>query len=172
MAATSTSDAHDDGADAGDGLDRAQRLRLLRRLVSRADLASHGEVVAALAAHGAEVTQATVSRDLAAIGAVKVRQADGSQAYRVGLADGGSGARDALDGTLRQFVTEIASSGNLVVLRTPPACAQPVASALDLASLPQIIATVGGDDTVLVVATEGTTGADLATALGSRIEGA
>lgn len=151
------------------GLDRAQRLRLLRRLVSRADLASHGEVVAALAAHGSEVTQATVSRDLAAIGAVKVRQADGSQAYRVALADGGSGARDALDGTLRQFVTDVASSGNLAVLRTPPACAHPVASALDLASLPEVIATVAGDDTVLVVAAEGTTGTDLADALRARI---
>lgn len=151
------------------GLDRAQRLRLLRRLVSRADLASHGEVVAALAAHGSEVTQATVSRDLAAIGAVKVRQADGSQAYRVALADGGSGARDALDGTLRQFVTDVASSGNLAVLRTPPACAHPVAAALDLASLPEVIATVAGDDTVLVVAAEGTTGTDLAEALRARI---
>jgi transcriptional regulator of arginine metabolism len=160
------------GDDVEGGLDRAQRLRLLRRLVSRADLASHGEVVEALAAHGAAVTQATVSRDLAAIGAVKVRQADGSQAYRVGLADGGSGARDALDGTLRQFVTDVVASGNLVVLRTPPACAQPVASALDLASLPEVIATVGGDDTVLVVAAEGTTGAVLADALRARIEDA
>lgn len=160
------------GDDAAAEIDRAQRLRLLRRLVSRADLASHAEVVEALAAHGVAVTQATVSRDLAAIGAVKVRQADGSQAYRVGLADGGSGARDALDGTLRQFVTEVAASGNLVVLRTPPACAQPVASALDLASLPEIIATVGGDDTVLVVAAEETPGADLAERLRARIDAA
>jgi len=138
--------------------------------VSRADLASHDEVVEALAAHDHVVTQATVSRDLAAIGAVKVRQADGSHAYRVGLADGG-GARDALTGTLRQFVTDVLTSGNLVVLRTPPACAHPVASAIDLASLPTVIATVAGDDTVLVVATEGTTGSALAELLRGRIDG-
>lgn len=149
--------------------DRAERLRALRRLVSRNDLASHGEVVEALAAHGFEVTQATVSRDLAAIGAVKVRQADGSHAYRTGLAEQG-GARDALDGTLRQFVTDVLASGNLAVLRTPPACAHPVASALDLASLPEVIATVAGDDTVLVVAAEGTSGAELADRLRDRID--
>lgn len=149
--------------------DRAERLRTLRRLVSRSDLSSHGEVVEALAAHGHEVTQATVSRDLAAVGAVKVRQADGSHAYRTGLAEQG-GARDALDGTLRQFVTDVLSSGNLAVLRTPPACAHPVASAIDLASLPEVIATVAGDDTVIVVAAEGTTGSALAGQLHDRID--
>ena len=151
--------------------DRADRLRVLRRLVSRSDLASHGEVVEALAAHGFDVTQATVSRDLSAVGAVKVRQADGSHAYRVGLADG-DGARDALDGTLRQFVTDVLSSGNIAVLRTPPACAHPVASAIDLASLPNVVATVAGDDTVLVVAREGTSGAELARSLQDRIDSA
>ena len=153
------------------GQDRADRLRALRRLVSRSDLSSHGEVVEALAAHGFEVTQATVSRDLASIGAVKVRQADGSHAYRTGLAEE-SGARDALDGTLRQFVTDVLASGNLAVLRTPPACAHPVASAIDLASLPEVIATVAGDDTVIVVAAEGTTGESLAEQLRTRIDGA
>lgn len=150
--------------------DRAERLRALRRLLSRADLGSHAEVVEALAAHGVEVTQATVSRDLAAVGAVKVRQADGSHAYRLGLATGGD-ARDALTGVLRQFVTDVTASGNLAVLRTPPACAHPVASALDLAALPDVVATVAGDDTVLVVAREGTTGADLADRLAGRIDG-
>lgn len=150
--------------------DRADRLRVLRRLVSRSDLASHGEVVEALAAHGFDVTQATVSRDLSTIGAVKVRQADGSHAYRTGLAEEG-GARDALDGTLRQFVTDVLSSGNLAVLRTPPACAHPVASAIDLASLPQVIATVAGDDTVIVVAAEGLTGEQVADHLRGRIDG-
>ena len=149
--------------------DRADRLRVLRRLLSRSDLASHDEVVEALAAHGFEVTQATVSRDLTSIGAVKVRQADGSHAYRTGLTEE-SGARDALDGTLRQFVTEVRSSGNLAVLRTPPACAQPVASAIDLASLPDVIATVAGDDTVLVVAADGDGGAALADHLRERID--
>ena len=99
-----------------------------------------------------------------------MRQADGSHAYRTGLAEEG-GARDALDGTLRQFVTDLLSSGNLAVLRTPPACAHPVASAIDLASLPQVIATVAGDDTVIVVAAEGLTGEQVADHLRGRIDG-
>jgi transcriptional regulator of arginine metabolism len=140
----------------------------MRRLLSRADLASHAEVVEVLAAAGVEVTQATVSRDLATLGAVKVRQADGSHAYRLGVASGDE-ARDALTGTLRQFVTSMQSSGNLAVLRTPPACAHPVASALDMAALPEVIATVAGDDTVLVVAAQGVQGAELVTLLRSRV---
>lgn len=148
--------------------DRSERLRAMRRLLSRADLASHAEVVEVLAAAGVEVTQATVSRDLATLGAVKVRQADGSHAYRLGVASGDE-ARDALTGTLRQFVTSMQSSGNLAVLRTPPACAHPVASALDMAALPEVIATVAGDDTVLVVAAQGVQGAELVTLLRSRV---
>ena len=149
--------------------DRADRLRALRRLLSSADLASHAEVVEALAGRGVEVTQATVSRDLSTIGAVKVRQADGSHAYRLGVATGDD-ARDALTGTLRQFVTDVRASGNLVVLRTPPACAHPVASAIDLAALPDVIATVAGDDTVLVVAADDLPGAELAQRLRDRLD--
>ena len=63
---------------------------------------------------------------------------------------------------LGQFVVRVGSSGNLAVLRTPPAAAGHVASAIDLAELPGVLATVAGDDTVLVVAEEGIAGAELA----------
>ncbi len=63
---------------------------------------------------------------------------------------------------VRQFVVSVRSSGNLAVLRTPPACAHPVASAVDLAELDDVLATVAGDDTVLVVACDGLGGAALA----------
>ena len=141
--------------------DRADRLRVLRRLVSRSDLASHGEVVEALAAHGFDVTQATVSRDLSSIGAVKVRQADGTECLIVAAAFPPE--------QIMAGLAKLQSSGNLAVLRTPPACAQPVASAIDLASLPEVIATVAGDDTVIVVAAEGTTGGALAERLRGRL---
>nr|WP_274388175.1 hypothetical protein [Salsipaludibacter albus] len=67
-----------------------------------------------------------------------------------------------VEATIRQFVVDITASGNLVVLRTPPACAHPVASAIDLGGVDGAIATIAGDDTVLVVAAEGLAGADLA----------
>jgi len=65
-------------------------------------------------------------------------------------------------------VTSVTSSGNLAVLRTPPACAHPVASAIDLAELERVVATIAGDDTVLIVAEEGTTGVTVAEEIRTR----
>ena len=141
---------------------KRERQQLVRRLLAERDLRSQSEVRDALAAAGVEAHQATVSRDLDELGAVKVRGADGSLVYRLGAAPGPSSARARLDETLRRFVVGVAASGNLAVLRTPPACAHPVASAIDLAELSDVLATVAGDDTVLVVAAEGVGGAELA----------
>ena len=140
-----------------------ERQQLLRRLLADHDLGSQSAVRSVLAANGIDAHQATVSRDLDELGAVKVRGTNGQLIYRLTAEPGPSSARARLDEVLRQFVTTVRSSGNLAVLRTPPACAQPVASAIDLAELPDVLATVSGDDTVLVVAEEGVAGADLAT---------
>ena len=142
--------------------DKVRRHQLLRQLVTDRDLHSQVEVADALRAAGVEVHEATVSRDLGEVGAVKVRGADGSLVYRLAADPGPSSARERLDETLRRFVTQVQASGNLAVVRTPPACAHPVASAVDLAELDGVIATVSGDDTVLVVAEEGLSGAQLA----------
>lgn len=147
--------------------DKRRRQQLLRQLIVQRALRSQAEVVAALRDGGIDVHEATVSRDLAEVGAIKVRGSDGTAVYQLGVpAD--TGARDRLDETLQQFVTSITASGNLAVLRTPPACAHPVASALDLAQLPDVVATVAGDDTVLVVAREGLQGRELAADIGRR----
>lgn len=148
------------------------RQRLLRRLLGDADLHSQQEVCTALADAGVDATQATVSRDLDEIGAVKVRGADGRLVYRLAADPGPASARERLDATLRRFVTAVRSSGNLAVLRTPPACAQPVASVLDQAELDTVVATVAGDDTVLVVAAEGVSGAAVADDLRRRLAAA
>jgi transcriptional regulator of arginine metabolism len=148
--------------------DKTTRQQRLRQLLTDRDLHSQAEVVAALAAVGIAVHEATVSRDLGAVGAVKVRGADGSLVYRLAADPGPSSARTRLDETLQRFVTAVTSSANLAVLRTPPACAHPVASAIDLAELDGVIATISGDDTVLVVAEEGRTGAELAGRLRRR----
>jgi transcriptional regulator of arginine metabolism len=142
---------------------RSARLEVLRRLLGEQDLASQGEVRAALASAGIDTHQTTVSRDLDELGAVRVRGGDGRQVYRLAVDPGPSRARGRVDEVVRQFVVSVRSSGNLAVLRTPPACAHPVASAVDLAELDGIIATVAGDDTVLVVAATARGGADLAT---------
>lgn len=148
--------------------DKGLRQQQLRRLLVERDLGSQAEVRAALAAAGVDVHEATVSRDLDELGAVKLRSADGSLVYRVAADPGPASARSRLDDTLARFVTTVDASGNLAVLRTPPACAHPVASAIDLADLEDVLATVSGDDTVLVVGREGVTGRALADGLALR----
>lgn len=145
--------------------DKHSRQQLLRQLVTTADLRNQSEVRAALAAAGIEAHETTIGRDLDQLGAVKVRGADGTLVYRLGAAPGPSSARDRLEDTLVRFVTAADASGNLAVLRTPPACAQPVASAIDLAELEEVLATVSGDDTVLVVARGPLTGREVAVQL-------
>lgn len=141
---------------------KASRQQLLRELLDERDLRSQRDVLDALADRGVSTTQATVSRDLDEIGAVKVRVADGSLAYRLAVDPGPAAARSQLVDTLDRYVTSIASSANITVLRTPPACASPVASAVDLAELDGVLATTAGDDTVLVVVEDGMTGAEFA----------
>jgi transcriptional regulator of arginine metabolism len=149
--------------------DKHQRQQLLRELLTSADLRSQTDVRDALAVRGVDAHQATVSRDLDELGAVKVRGADGSLVYRLAVDPGPGAARSRLDEVLQRFVTTVRYSGNLAVLRTPPACAHPVASAIDLAELDGVLATVSGDDTVLVVAEEELGGAALADRLRDRL---
>ncbi len=148
--------------------DKGLRQQQLRRLLAERDLGSQAEVRAALAERGVDVHETTVSRDLDELGAVKLRAADGALVYRLAADPGPASARARLDDTLARFVTAIDASGNLAVLRTPPACAHPVASAIDLADLPDVLATVSGDDTVLVVARESLTGRAVAADLAAR----
>lgn len=141
---------------------KAQRQRALVSLLHDRDVHSQEEALALLGERGIATTQATVSRDLDEIGAVKVRGANGELVYRLSAEPVPATARERLAEVVRQFVVEVAFSGNLVVLRTPPAGAGPVASAIDHAEVPGALATVAGDDTVVVVAAEGVHGRDLA----------
>lgn len=125
----------------------AARRRVIRNLILDRAVTSQAELVELLEARGMSVTQATVSRDLAVIGASKAND----DQYRIGEMGNPDEAIAYLGRTIDEFVESIRSSGNLVVLRTPPGAAQVVASAVDGAALEQIIGTVGGDDTVIVV---------------------
>jgi transcriptional regulator of arginine metabolism len=143
---------------------RDRRRELIRELVSRRPVRSQAELVDLLAERGIDATQATVSRDLDELGIAKVRGADGHVAYA--LPEAGD-----LSQLLRQFVTGIDASGNLAVVRTPPGAAGTVASAIDHADLPGVLATVQGDDTLLVVAREGRNGRDIAGYLSALKDG-
>jgi transcriptional regulator of arginine metabolism len=111
-------------------------------------------------------TQATVSRDLEDLGAVKVRVPGGDTVYAIPEFEPARLApEDHLRRVMGEWVAEVRCSANLVVLRTPPGCAHVVASALDRSSVRGLIGTVAGDDTLLCVADEGFGGVALAAAL-------
>jgi len=131
---------------------------VIRRILSSGMVSSQTELADVLAGEGFEVTQATVSRDLKALGASKVRSADGGFSYTLGVDPG----EDVdLARTLAEFVEKILPSGNLIVIKTPPGAAQVVAGAIDRSALDHVLGTVAGDDTVLVV-TDATQGSRLA----------
>jgi transcriptional regulator of arginine metabolism len=136
-------------------LGRHQRQYRIARLLQAYRVGSQAQVVGLLAAEGVVATQATVSRDLEEMGAVKVRVPGGETVYAVPELPR---EQLATEGHLRRvmadWVVEVGHSANLVVLHTPPGSAHVVASALDRSGLPGILGTVAGDDTLLVVAAE------------------
>lgn len=136
------------------------RHRRIVQILRRRDVTSQAELAALLRARGERVTQATLSRDLEELGASKVRLADGRVAYRVPEEPPSNG--EHLRRMLNEFVVDIDTSGPLVVLRTPPGCAMPVARALDTGNVKDVLATVAGDDTILVVCRDGVDGRTVA----------
>lgn len=147
---------------------RAGRQARIVAIVSSRSVRSQSELAALLAHEGIEVTQATLSRDLDELGAVKLRGADGGVGVYV-VPEDGSPVRGVTGGTgrvarlLNELLVSIDASGNLAVLRTPPGAAHYLASAIDRAALPYVVGTIAGDDTIFVAAREPMTGAELAT---------
>ncbi|HEX3564418.1 MAG TPA: arginine repressor [Acidimicrobiales bacterium] len=143
-----------------------QRQHRITKLLETRAVGSQTHLVELLAGEGIEATQATVSRDLEELGALKVRLPGGDTAYALPeLPSHQVAPEDHLRRILGEWVVEAAFSGNLVVLRTPPGSAHVVGSALDRSGFPGVIGTVAGDDTVLVVAAEVAGGAGVAARL-------
>jgi transcriptional regulator of arginine metabolism len=135
-------------------LAKQQRQHRVARLLEQHAVTSQPQLVELLAADGVVATQATVSRDLEEMGAIKVR-AGGESVYAIpDLPREQRAPEEHLRRVLSDWVVEVACSGDLVVLRTPPGSAHVVGSALDRAGVEGIIGTVAGDDTLLVVASE------------------
>ncbi|WP_330254011.1 arginine repressor [Nocardia sp. NBC_00565] len=146
---------------------RAGRQSRIIELLLAHSVRSQTELAALLAAEGIETTQATLSRDLDELGAVKLRAADGGAGVYVVPEDGSpvrgvTGGTDRLSKLLGDLLVSTDASGNIAVLRTPPGAAHYLASALDRAALPFIVGTIAGDDTIAVIAREPLTGAELA----------
>ena len=136
---------------------RARRLLALADVLRAAALASQEEVTERLRALGFAVTQATVSRDLEQLGAVKTKRG-GVLSYalpdQLAAADWSTGR---LERILREWAVSIEAAGQLLVLRTPPGSAHLVASAIDHAQIPEVAGTVSGDDTLFVALRDGIT---------------
>lgn len=149
---------------------KAARHALIIALLQRGTVHSQGELAALLADEGVTVTQATLSRDLVELRAVRIRTTAGALAYAV---PGEGGDRTPARADTEQLAARLArlcaellvtaeASGNLVVLRTPPGGAQLLASAIDHSVLPTVLGTIAGDDTVLVISREPDGGETLA----------
>ncbi|GAB2756153.1 arginine repressor [Nocardioides pakistanensis] len=150
---------------------KGARQQRIVELLSRHQVRSQTELAELLAQSGVSVTQATLSRDLVELDAVKVRVPGGALVYAV-PAEGGDrtprpgGDPAAAEARLARLLAELMvsadASANMALLRTPPGAAQFLASAFDKADLPGILGTVAGDDTVLVISRDPDGGAVLA----------
>jgi transcriptional regulator of arginine metabolism len=146
------------------------RHQQIAEILAHSDVHAQTELATLLAENGVVVNQATLSRDLVELGAVKVRRGDGSLVYAV---PGAGGDRSPVAGESAVFEARLArlcqeilvsaeGSANLAILRTPPGAAQYLASAIDYAALAPVMGTIAGDDTVLVVARDPAGAADVA----------
>jgi transcriptional regulator of arginine metabolism len=153
---------------------KSARHRRIVELLERGPVRTQDELRALLEADGLTVTQATLSRDLDELGAVKVPGPDGEPVYAVPGEGGDSSPvaavsdRDALARLSRlaeELMVSVEGSANIVVLRTPPGAAQFLASAIDHTVLPALLGSVAGDDTVLLVTRDPHGGEALATEL-------
>lgn len=161
-------------------LTKSARQQLVIELLQHGEVRSQVELSELLAARGVQVTQATLSRDLVELDAVKVRGASGALVYAV-PGEGGdrtpataretAGAQARLAKLCTELLVSAEASANLVVLRTPPGAAQFLASAFDKSEFPDVLGTIAGDDTVLLIGRDPAGGEALAqrfTALANR----
>lgn len=148
---------------------KAQRQRLIGDWLRGQAVASQEELVARLARAGIAATQATVSRDLDDLGAVRQRR-DGAMRYVLPAA-AADRAGPMLDRLLADWVTDIVAAEGLVVVKTPPGSANLVANGLDAARLDGVAGTIAGDDTIFIALARGTSPGALADRLRSRRAG-
>lgn len=143
---------------------RSARQARIVALIEGNEIASQSELADLLTREGLGVSQGTLSRDLLDIGAVRVRGSRGNLVYATSASalDDAAGDQARLQRVCAELLLGAESSGNLAVLHTPPGAAQYFASAIDKARRPAVLGTIAGDDTIVVIAREPHSGADVA----------
>lgn len=129
---------------------KAKRQALIREIVGEQSIQTQEELAEALRVHGMLVTQATVSRDIKEMHLLKVLGEDGSYRYAT-MEKGNQGMNDRLIRMLADSVVEINSVNNLIVIRTLPGSAHVAAEAVDSLKWPELLGTIAGDNTILVI---------------------
>ena len=152
---------------------RNARQAKILEILDRTRVTSQVQLSELLLDEGINITQATLSRDLDELGAKKVKRDSGRSFYMVGgeleqFEDQVNGPREKLRRMLEELVVSHDHSGNIAMLRTPSGAAQYLASFIDRVGLSDVVGCIAGDDTIFVLAREGTTGEELALKLTSR----
>lgn len=149
---------------------RVQRQLEIRRIIAKGDVHSQEELLAALKIKGFELTQATLSRDLKFLQVAKVPHPLNGYIYII-PDDGQQELKPvrSKDNFLAEGFKGLEFSGNLAVMKTLPGYASTIAAVIDSAKQWEILGTIAGDDTVLIIRREGTTNSDLINALVSII---
>ena len=140
---------------------KVERQDAILRLVEELRISTQTELAEALHSEGIEAVQTTISRDVARLGLVKVRNGNGRLIYA--LPGAGDARRlDLLSSALRSYAAAFVPTGPLLVIHTPRGFAVALADAIDEAGLPEVAGTVAGDNTLFVAVREGTGAAELA----------
>jgi transcriptional regulator of arginine metabolism len=153
------------------------RRQRISELLTTETVRFQGQLEELLALDGLDVTQATLSRDLDELGAVKVRDASGSLVYAIPstserhIPAGGEGADAKLARLAEELIVSVNSSANIAVLRTPPGAAHYFASAIDHAAPEGVIGSIAGDDTIMVITANSNGGAAFADRMAAMAEG-
>jgi len=151
-------------------VNKYERQGVILRLVRERELGTQSEVAEALRDEGYEAVQTTVSRDIAQLGLVKVRAGSGRLVYSLpGAAD--LDRLSELTAALRRWAIALTPSANLLVVQTPSGYASALSEAIDAAHLPDIAGSIAGENTIMIAARDGLTGAELAEQFRHHLEG-
>jgi transcriptional regulator of arginine metabolism len=139
---------------------KVERQKKILALIGEKHVSTQAELAEALHGEGVDTVQTTVSRDIAQLGLVKVRNGDGKLVYALpGAAD--LRRFEELATAMRRWATGMTAAGSLLVITTPNGLAAPLADAIDEAGLADVAGTIAGENTIFVAARDGITGADL-----------
>ena len=129
---------------------KSARHNLILEIIEDKDIETQEELAEELKNHGVKVTQATVSRDIREMHLLKVLADNGSDRYAT-MEKGDTGVSDRLIRMLADSVVEMNYANNLIVIRTLPGSAHVAAEAVDNLKWPEVLGTIAGDNTILVI---------------------